>query len=100
MVRKIDAEHMKSRIKIPEDPLEEKVAKSIINFIDEEPTIEEETMRWIPDKKERNTKDCRTTTYGVSCSRCKWFQSIETKFCPECGRKFDGEILIKNKIRR
>lgn len=26
-----------------------------------------------------------------SCSHCGWFIAIETRYCPKCGAKMDGE---------
>ena len=57
-------------------------------------------IKWIPTKRERRTKDVHAVSYGVECSNCKRFQNEPTRFCADCGRKFDGEIIKKENVRK
>lgn len=71
-----------------------------LDLVDTEPTViiddENNKIRWIPSQRERRTKDCHSISHGVECSRCRKFQTYETRFCGDCGGYFDGELPIKN----
>lgn len=54
-------------------------------------------IQWIPSKRERKLKNCHAITFGVECSRCKCFQEYESRFCKDCGGKYDGILPKFNK---
>ena len=71
-----------------------------VDLVDTEPTLiidNGNSIIWIPAKRERRTKDCHSISHGVECSRCRKFQTYETRFCGDCGGKFNGELPVKNK---
>ena len=73
---------------------------NILDLIDTEPTMlidNDNSIIWIPSKRERRTKDCHAISNGVECSRCRCFEIYEKRFCPDCGGRFDGELPVKNK---
>lgn len=55
--------------------------ESAVHFVEQAPTVEERKQgHWID------------ITFDASmCSVCKNTQEYETKYCPECGAKMDGE---------
>lgn len=63
--------------------------------------MSENEIQWLPSKRESRLKNgVHAVSYGVECSNCKRFQSDLTRFCADCGGKFNGEIKkkeIKNK---
>lgn len=98
-MRKIDADHMKSRLNEPKTKEEAEMVKILIEFIDSEETVEEPPIMWFPAMKKRHTRDCNTIRYGFECSRCKNFQDVLTRHCSECGGKYDGELIYHNSKR-
>ena len=56
-------------------------------------------IQWIESRKERRTKDCHTVSYGVKCSRCGCFQDSPSRFCKDCGGRYDGELTKKSEKR-
>ena len=93
-MRKIDADHLRIRAIDGE-------CDNVIDLIDTEPTVvdgeDENSIFWIPSKRERRTKNCHAITNGVECSRCRCFEEYQRRFCPDCGGKYNGELPIKNK---
>lgn len=73
---------------------------NVFDLIDTEQTLvvnNDNTIVWIPSKRERRTKDCHAISNGVECSRCRCFELYERRYCPDCGGEFLGELRIKNK---
>jgi hypothetical protein len=90
-----DLDHLRQRA------INEECNGNSIDLIDTEPTyVENESdmlIQWLPAKRERRTKDCHSISNGVECNRCRKFQTYPTRFCGDCGGKFNGELPIKNK---
>lgn len=95
-MKKIDADHMKTRIKEPKTAEETAMVKTLIEFIDSEPEIEDDKIMWIPAMKKKHTRDCNTTRYGFECSKCKNFEDVLKRYCSDCGGRYDGELVHKN----
>ena len=95
-MRKIDGDHLKSRLNRPKNYVEETMVNAFIKFIDEEPELvelEHLPIDWIISTRDKSTRDVKSIRYGVECSTCKHFQDIPTRYCPDCGGKFDGELI-------
>lgn len=61
----------------------------------------ENEIQWLRSKRESKNGLVHAVSYGVECSRCKKFQSVETRYCADCGGKFNGELpKIKTFERR
>ena len=93
-MRKIDADHLRVRA------VNGECDGNAIDLIDTEPTVidnGENSIYWIPARRERKTKLVHAVSNGVECSRCRCFEIYERRFCPDCGGRFNGELSIKNK---
>ena len=101
-MKKIDADHMKSRLNEPKTAEEAAMVKILTEFIDSEPEIEDKKIRWISAMRKKHTRDCNTTRYGFECDSCKHFEDEPTRFCSECGGRYDGVLTQYNmkKFRR
>lgn len=100
-VRAIDANHLLSRLKPPKSKEDFIVHEAVRIFVDSEetieaPKVEKDPIDWVPTYRERKAPDVHAVTYGVECSRCKCFQSYTTRFCPDCGGFYHGEVYKKN----
>lgn len=97
-MRRVDADHMKSRLKDPKSEAEKIIFDGITALIDSEPTLtgKDNDIQWLKTKRERSTKDCHAVSYGVECSRCRKFQTYETRFCGDCGGYYDGKLPVLN----
>ena len=89
-----DAEHMKSRLRNPQNEQEKVIFDGIIEFIDSEPDANDE-IQWLPDKRERRSKDCHSISHGFKCDHCGNFESEKKRYCSGCGGHFNGEIIKK-----
>ena len=56
----------------------------------------ENEIQWLNAKKEIKSKNCHTVRHGVKCNRCGCFQDSPSRFCKDCGGKFNGELPNKN----
>lgn len=56
-------------------------------------------MRWITTKREKISKQVKSVRYGVECSNCKRFQDEPTRYCADCGERYDGEIIKKKEFK-
>ena len=104
-VRPIDAVHLLSRLKPPKSKEDFVVHEAVKLFVDSEETIEppkrqDDPIRWLPTYRERNASGVHAVTYGVECSRCKCFQSYKTRYCPDCGGYWDGDIYKRKRYWR
>lgn len=59
--------------------------------------MSENAILWLKATRERRTSTVHAITYGVECSRCRCFQEYETRFCKDCGGRYDGPLPIFNK---
>ena len=55
--------------------------------IDKAPTIEPKRGRWI----DREERDGGSFVWRYECSACGKKSILETRYCPNCGAKMDGE---------
>ena len=66
--------------------------QSAADRLDTMPTVEERKHgRWIG----KSLAGYCTVRYSYICSVCKKTQEHETKYCPECGAKMDGDKNVK-----
>ena len=87
-MRLIDADALKAKLEKKTDMNDPRwsfdsmmLAKIMISILDEVPTAKERDKgHWIDIDLDTNV-----------CSVCKKPQEYETKYCPECGAKMDGE---------
>lgn len=103
-IRPIDANHMLTRLKPPENKEDFVIQEAVKVFIDTEPTIEKyrdpsDEIRWTASVRQRKTPNVHAVTYGVECSRCHCFSLFERRFCPDCGGWYDGPILVRTSRR-
>ena len=101
IIRAIDANHLLTRLKSPKTKEDFIYHETIKMFVDTEPTIEvpnpePEEMQWLVAKRERKAKDVHAVSYGVECNICHCFLPFKRRYCPDCGRKFNGELDIKD----
>ena len=99
-VRAIDSNHLLSRLKPATSKEDFIIHEAIKLFVDSEETIEppkreDDPIRWIPAYRMKKTPNVHAVTYGVECSRCHCFQSYNTRYCPDCGGYWDGEVYKK-----
>ena len=87
MVKLIDSEHLKSRIKIPQNSAEADIVAAMVEFIDSEPEYEN-NIRWVEDKVEKKNKNIHAVNHGFKCSKCKYFQLLKTNYCSNCGGRW------------
>ena len=99
-IRAIDSNHLLSRLKPATSKEDCIIHEAIKLFIDSEETIEipktQDPIRWVSAHRTKTTPNVQATTYGVECSRCHCFQMYKTRYCPDCGGYWDGEIYKKD----
>lgn len=99
-MRKIDADHLLSRLGKPTNKAEAVIYEAWINFINEEATIDE-PIEWIPSDKEKKTRYCHSISHGFRCSKCGQWEELTSRYCKGCGGHFDGEVeKINDKVWR
>ena len=100
-MRTIDADHLYGRLNLPSNDEEAELFEIFKMILDTEPTViqedEEKKITWIPARREKDAKGCHAVTYGVECNRCKGFQFVPSRYCKDCGGRFDGNLDVINK---
>lgn len=94
-MRLIDADALRM-LWLDEDPNLDLEINTVLESIDEQPTVEAEPVRHGTWETVLYEQSGRLNSYAHACPRCKYvykdFKPIGYNYCPNCGKPMDGGV--------
>ena len=67
---------------------------AVMEAIDEQPSAD------VQEVKHGHWKQRMSTLTSVKCSECGTYHEYDTRYCPHCGARMDGEENAKTNLRK